>query len=643
MNDEMNLDTQLQSYERWKQFMAGSIECYQSWLEEAALNHIDTELILTNALQLLEKDTITIAFAAEFSRGKTELINSLFFSSAGLRLLPSSPGRTTMCPTELFFDPKEKPYLRLLAIETRSNARSIDEYKKDPKQWTHIELDCDSPDKMQDSFMELLRTKVVSAEEARELGLAGDDELNEVAIPYWRHALISFPHPLLEKGLVVLDTPGLNALGSEPELTLSMLPSAQAMIFVLAADTGVTQSDMDMWQQHICTYRSKHPHGLAVVLNKIDTLNDELMSDADWEQSINKQTRETASLLEFDEQAIFPLSAKQALIAKIKNDESALLESRLAALEVFLSEQVLCSQKEILQQKVVGDVVRHMQQTKQALQRRKQHLSTHRDDLQNIYNKSEDETAELLLITRKQQTEYTKNLAHLKTSRHIFNSQLNDLLQVISPERVSAILTEGRDQMTKSWTSVGIHQGMRKVFDGLNVLLNDSLESTQASVELLNMIYRKFKDEYDIDVPEPIGFDVDIYRAQLDQLLNEGLEFSSSSMAALTSQSALAQSFMETIGGQALGIFQQAQADISTWKSQALSSLILEVQEQKNLMEKKLDSLRSVSEGQDVIDEKISENNHDQGLVATWLEELETQLESIQSTEEFGLVSVAVG
>ena len=35
-----------------------------------------------------------------------------------------------------------------------------------------------------------------------------------------------FPHPLLRRGLVVLDTPGLNALGAEPELTLACCPTA---------------------------------------------------------------------------------------------------------------------------------------------------------------------------------------------------------------------------------------------------------------------------------------------------------------------------------------------------------------------------------------------------------------------------------
>jgi hypothetical protein len=41
----------------------------------------------------------------------------------------------------------------------------------------------------------------------------------------------------------VLDTLGLNALGTEPELTLSMIPNAYAVLFLLAMDTGVTKSD----------------------------------------------------------------------------------------------------------------------------------------------------------------------------------------------------------------------------------------------------------------------------------------------------------------------------------------------------------------------------------------------------------------
>jgi predicted GTPase len=73
-------------------------------------------------------------------------------------------------------------------------------------------------------------------------------------------------------GLVVIDTPGLNAIGAEPELTLGLLPSAHAVVFVLAADTGVTRSDLTIWRDHLGQASQER----FVVLNKIDALLDPL-------------------------------------------------------------------------------------------------------------------------------------------------------------------------------------------------------------------------------------------------------------------------------------------------------------------------------------------------------------------------------
>ena len=80
-----------------------------------------------------------------------------------------------------------------------------------------------------------------SRSEAERLGFVIDptgedghkpDAAGNVEIPCWRHALINYPHPLLQRGLVVIDTPGLNAVGAEPELTLGLLPAAHAIVFL---------------------------------------------------------------------------------------------------------------------------------------------------------------------------------------------------------------------------------------------------------------------------------------------------------------------------------------------------------------------------------------------------------------------------
>ncbi|MCE3460677.1 hypothetical protein, partial [Staphylococcus aureus] len=78
----------------------------------------------------------------------------------------------------------------------------------------------------------------------------------------------------------------------EPELTLNLIPNAHAVLFVLAADTGVTRSDIDVWRTHI----GAGPGRLAV-LNKIDAMWDELTSSSSVDAEIARQQHDVARLL----------------------------------------------------------------------------------------------------------------------------------------------------------------------------------------------------------------------------------------------------------------------------------------------------------------------------------------------------------
>ena len=67
--------------------------------------------------------------------------------------------------------------------------------------------------------------------------------------------------PAAASGLVILDTPGLNAVGAEPELTVNLIPQAHAVVFVLGADTGVTKSDLAIWRDHAACGRGQARRG----------------------------------------------------------------------------------------------------------------------------------------------------------------------------------------------------------------------------------------------------------------------------------------------------------------------------------------------------------------------------------------------
>src|SRR3982750_2245296 len=101
-------EAEIARYNRWREDLTQSVHAYHDWLEAHGQLDVQQSIRFSDLLENLNKGRLMLAFLAEFSRGKSELINALFFSSFKERLLPSDVGRTTMCPTEIFHDPSEE-------------------------------------------------------------------------------------------------------------------------------------------------------------------------------------------------------------------------------------------------------------------------------------------------------------------------------------------------------------------------------------------------------------------------------------------------------------------------------------------------------------------------------------------------------
>ncbi len=150
---------QLAHFKRWRDDLAQAIADYQSWVEAQGLTDGEQDLRVYELIETLQSDKLTVALVAEFSRGKTELLNAIFFSDYKQCLLPTSAGRTTMCPTELRWDEKDGPCVKLLPIETRKTALTISEYKRTPVHWTtrHI-LKLSSAEEVREALSEITGT-----------------------------------------------------------------------------------------------------------------------------------------------------------------------------------------------------------------------------------------------------------------------------------------------------------------------------------------------------------------------------------------------------------------------------------------------------------------------------------------------------
>ena len=629
---DTELAIQLAGYSEWRKALVDSICDYRSWLNEQELNDAQIDQRITNLLERLREDKLNVAFVAEFSRGKSELINAIFFAGYGQRLLPSSAGRTTMCPTELLYDSSKPSALQLLPIETRALDATTTEYKRYPEEWTVVEFDVESNDSMAKAFEQVSQTKRVTLEEAEKFGLfdpnSNDDALSvnkdgSIDIPCWRYAVINFPHPLLEQGLVILDTPGLNAIGTEPELTLNMLPNAHAVLFILAADTGVTKSEIDVWRQYISGTRWKQK-GRMAVLNKIDGLWDALKTEEEVEKEISKQVRTTAELLSLDEGHIFPTSAQKGLLGKINGDHALVEQSRLLDLEKALSEELIPSKKEIVHDNTKSEIEDLIGNSNMILESRVSGVIDQLEELRGLRGKNEDVVEHMMNKVKQDKENFEKGLQRFQALRSVFSQQTNKLFTLLGMEALKLKVHNTRESMISAKFTKTMRGAMDSFFEELKARLVSSDEQIDEIKKMMDVMYDKFSKEHGLRKTEPPAFSTLRYQKELSKLERAYREqFDTAFNMIANEKMTLTTKFFETLASRVVHVYEVANRDVENWLKAVISPMESQVREHQLQLRRRLESIKRIYKATDTLEDCILELENIEKSIRSQMDDLQ--------------------
>ncbi|HCN87866.1 MAG TPA: GTPase [Oxalobacteraceae bacterium] len=598
-----------QEYSGWRSGVIAALERYRARIEHAGLSDAASDQRFARVAARLVDDKLTIAFVAEFSRGKSELINAIFFADYGQRILPTSAGRTTMCPTELGYDETFPPCIRLLPIETRSEAQSTSDFKDQSNVWTVLPLDIASGDGMLEAFKQVSLTKHVSIADAKKYGLYDETDpdidlaLNEqglVEISQWRHAIVNFPHPLLKQGLIIIDTPGLNAIGTEPELTLNLIPNANAVLFILAADTGVTKSDVDIWRQHIGTGA-----GRMVVLNKIDSMWDELRTADEVEAQIAQQVTSVAHTLGLSERQVYPVSAQKGLVAKINLDGELLEKSRLPELENALSHELIPSKQFVIRSRLEADI-NELTASKQALlSARMRNVVEQLVELKSLRGKNQTIIDHMMKRIDIEKKEFDASLMKLQGTRSVFARLSTDVFTSLGMGILKVEIRKARDEMDKSMFSSGLRKAVQHFFHETESNLRLSGQKTDEITEMMTVMYRKFSTEHGLALSTPMPFSLEKYRNEIKMI--QGIYQKQFGAAAImtTPQVILMQKFFDSIASRVKQSFLQANRDVEAWLKVVMAPLEAQIGEHKAQLKRRRQAIERINDASESLEEKV--------------------------------------
>jgi GTPase SAR1 family protein len=269
---------------------------------------------LTNAGEILKSGVFRLLVLGDMKRGKSTFLNALL----GENLLPSDVN----------------PCTALLTVLKYGNEKRVTIHFNDGK----------SP--LQTDFRTFKEQYTIAPEEAKAL-----EQNNQQAFPDISHAVVEYPLALLEKGVEIVDSPGLNDTEARNELSLGYIHNCHAILFVMRSTQPCTLGERRYLENYI------KDRGLSVffLINAWDQVKESLIDPDDAEELAQAESKlrrvfrsnlaEYCNIDGYDlyDERLFEISAIQALRRRIKNPDANLdgtgFPEFLAAVNTFLTQE----------------------------------------------------------------------------------------------------------------------------------------------------------------------------------------------------------------------------------------------------------------------------------------------------------------
>jgi hypothetical protein len=611
----ISFNDQFDQHGAWRREFALRVKLLAEWLKDHDLADSAVEERLRRLENQMRSDKVMVAFVAEFSRGKSELINAIFFAGYKRRIMPASAGRTTMCPTELGYDPEVPPCLRLLPIETRLQMQPLMEWRMVPEKWHRVDLDVNDPEQLAQAFEKVSEIRRVPVEEAKALGFWHEDAPEDnpmvhadglVEVPRWRHALINIAHPLLKQGLVILDTPGLNAIGAEPELTVNLIPQAHAVVFILAADTGVTKSDLAIWREHLIAEGSETGSRL-VVLNKIDTMWDALSTPYQVQAQIDRQRRTTAEVLGIDEDQVIPVSGQKGLVAKVNNNAELLTVSNLPALEQALAEGVMGQRQKILRGSVASNVNELRTDVVRALGIRRRDLAEQMVELKGLRGKNTSVIKHMRARIEQEQADFDASGAKIHAVRSVHLKLLRDVFDLLGTATLKKEMTELTSALRAPGLKLGVRKAYGRTFDRLREGLRHAEKTSGEIQTMLTGTFRQLNAEYGFSLQAPREPDLARYERDLDLVERSHNQYLGVSNALKLAQPEFADRLVRALATRLRVIYESALGEVELWNKSAAAQLDAQLRERRRNFGRRLEAIERIQQAATGLDDRIAE------------------------------------
>ena len=599
------LEQHISEFTVWRDKLVASIDEFRGWQDTYGQADIEQTLRMYDLVEGLRKDRIRLAFMGESAPAKIGMINALLFSDLPGGLLPQGSGCEFLCATEIFHDPSESPYVRVLPMETRKREESIAALRRSPVDWVTMRLNADSPESLAEATQSLMEARTVSREEVQSLNLSDLAlEGDTVTIPAWRYALINLPHPVLKSGLIALYGPGPQMLAIEPEVAMRLASSAQSLLMVLG--NKVTAAAHSVWKQYVQNSRA----------HKFVVLDSSAGGDAASETSV-------AATLDIPVANVLSMAIMQAVAGRLAHAESADYTAGFEALETLQAEKLVPERKAVLLASVTKEIGPLVQSARHAVAARFIATVKEMQDLKSSAGKSRTLANDMLNRLETQRKNYQQSVASFNVTYADLMGKGQELLATLHDDRIEDILTHDREFIQGAWTTAGMWKSIQGLFGYFSLQVEKILNYAVKLRESVEVIYQQFHENFGLAKLSPPPLTLTKHLETMHALQENARAFCHDAINVATYKDFVIKKFYDGLVEEARGAFEMTRLDTEHWLRGALGPLNNQIMERQTLMLKRVENLRNMKYTMESTQERLKHLDQQRQLLKTQGEQID--------------------
>jgi hypothetical protein len=377
-------------------------------------------------------------------------------------------------------------------------------------------------------------------------------------------------------------------------------------VFILAADSGVTKSDLSIWKDHLITEDTDYSSRL-VVLNKIDTLWDALSTPEQIRNSIEKQRRTSAEILGIPQHQVIPVSAQKGLVAKVTGDAGLLKASQLPQVEQALSEGMMGQRKKILQAAVANSIGDLRHEVSRVINIRRRDVNEQMVELRGLRGKNANVIKHMRGRIETEQTEFDSSGQRIHAVRSVHLKLLREVFTALGTSTLRAELR----QLNEALRQPGIKLGARKAYAETFTRLRDIFSHTKTlNGEIHNMLatsFRQLNAEFGFSLQTPREPELARYQNDLEAVERSHAQYLSLGNAFRLAQPEFADRLVRALATRLRVVFESALGEVELWNKSAASQLDAQLRERRKNFAKRLEAIERIQNAAVTLDDRILE------------------------------------